>query len=269
MIYYPAGHAGFNDDQYPELPENYYDFLADVAIPDSIDDLGPGAFYYLKSALKKKYELNNSIDKESVDYYDYLATQIPERLVYVYKALSLERDFRKETYSVFNSDDCPYPDIATLVQKRFKHLEGMLEGAPGPDFTLTDPTGKIVSLNDLKGKYIYIDFWATCCGPCIKEIPSLEKIQHEYRDAPIHFVSISFDQERDSLKWKDYVAEHELKGIQLFADKNQHEILSSRLNIKTIPRFVLLDTEGKMINAKAPRPSNPQLKNVLNELTKH
>ena len=71
------------------------------------------------------------------------------------------------------------------------------------------------------------------------------------------------------MKWKDYVAEHELKGIQLFADKNQHEILSSRLNIKTIPRFVLLDTEGKMINAKAPRPSNPQLKNVLNELTKH
>jgi len=191
---------------------------------------------------------------------------LPERQGYVFKAYALGRDFCKELYDVFG-DECPYKDLASLVKEKYQHLEGMLEGNPFPDFNLTDPKGGLVSLRDLQGEFIYIDFWATWCGPCIKEIPSLKILETEFENDPIHFVSISFDKEKDTLKWKNYVQDNQLTGIQLWADKPTHEEISNTLNIKSIPRFILLDREGNIIDANAPRPSNPSLKEILLELT--
>ena len=62
-----------------------------------------------------------------------------------------------------------------------------------PNFNLPNQNGETISLSDLKGKYVYIDVWATWCGPCIAEIPSLKKVEKLYHNKNIEFVSISID----------------------------------------------------------------------------
>jgi len=268
LIYYPAGHAGFNNDKYPELPDDYYDFMDQVSLPENVDDLGPGAYYFLNTYLRKKHDLSAADNTKIAGFYEYVNQELPERLSYVFKAYALDRDFKKEIYDLF-AESCPYPEIADLVKRKYQHLEGMLEGSPGPDFILSDIDNKLVELEDLKGNYVYIDFWATWCKPCIKEIPSLELLQEEFQKDPIKFVSISIDKASDTLKWKNFVLENDMKGIQLWADSEHHEMFSRSLNIKSIPRFVMLDQEGRIIDAQAPRPSDPETRTILNNLVNH
>ncbi|MFC2096850.1 TlpA family protein disulfide reductase [Bacteroidota bacterium] len=258
---YPESHKSFNDGKPVILPEDYFNFLNDAVLFDEIGDKGIGHYYFLKSWLGKKYELNSS---EWEDFYDYVKSQFEGRLFYEFLALSLNRDFKKSLYDYFN-ENCPYPDIASLVKEKYKHLEGMLEGNPAPDFSLAEVDGNIVSLQDLRGKYVYIDFWATWCGPCIKEIPGLKKLEEKYKEGNITFLSISFDKESDKKKWKNYVIDNNLSGIQLIADKASNELLSTAFNIEMIPRFILLDPNGNIVDSNAPRPSDNRLIKLFND----
>ena len=113
---------------------------------------------------------------------------------------------------------------------------------------------------------MYVDVWATWCGPCKAEIPSLKKVEAQYHGKNIEFVSISVDALKDHDKWKAMVAEKELKGVQLFADNSWKSDFVEGYLIKGIPRFILIDTEGNIVNANAPRPSSEKLIELFNEL---
>lgn len=153
-------------------------------------------------------------------------------------------------------------------------------GQPSPDFSnYENIKGGTTSLADLKGKYVYIDLWATWCGPCIREIPSLKEVEKEFHDKNIEFVSISVDNgrgykataEKTALElshegWVKMIAEKELGGIQLFADNGFTSSFVQGYKVNGIPRFILIDPAGNVINADAPRPSSPKLKTVLNNL---
>ena len=141
-----------------------------------------------------------------------------------------------------------------------------LIGKPSPTFdNYENNAGGKTSLADLKGKYVYVDVWATWCGPCKAEIPSLKKVEKAYHGKNIEFVSISVDQAKDHDKWKAMVAEKELGGIQLFADKDWGSDFVKGYGIRGIPRFILIDTEGNVVNADAPRPSDSKLIDLFNE----
>jgi len=135
--------------------------------------------------------------------------------------------------------------------------------------------GGNTSLNDLKGKYVYVDVWATWCGPCKAEIPSLKKVEKEYHDKNIEFVSISVDNGRgyknkskEAAKegWKKMIAEKEMGGVQLYADKDFESDFVTGYKINGIPRFILIDPNGNIVNPDAPRPSSPKLKKLFNSL---
>ena len=144
----------------------------------------------------------------------------------------------------------------------------MPEGTPSPAFVdYENFNGEATSLEDLKGSYVYIDVWATWCGPCIAEIPSLKKLESEYHDKNISFVSISIDDakrhggsmEKAHEKWQKMVEEEELGGVQLFAPNGWKSDFIEAYKIQGIPRFILVDPEGKIVSASAPRPSSEQL----------
>src|SRR5690606_21392400 len=116
---------------------------------------------------------------------------------------------------------------------------------------------------------VYIDIWATWCGPCLKEIPAIKKLKSDYKGKNLEIISISIDEEKDFEKWKKMIAEKQLKGIQLFADKDWNSEFIKAYGIDAIPRFLLIDTDGKIINSDAPRPSSPSLKELINKYLKN
>ena len=150
---------------------------------------------------------------------------------------------------------------------------GLNAGDPSPKFNYPDQNGKNVSLDDLKGKYVYVDVWATWCGPCKKEIPFLKEMDEEYKGKNIAFVSMSIDDDRShggswekaNEDWKKMVSEKELGGIQIFAPKGWQSEFVKDYKINGIPRFILVDPAGNIVSASAPRPSSEELIKLFDE----
>lgn len=150
---------------------------------------------------------------------------------------------------------------------KYEKVKNLVPGKDSPKFSYKDINGKTVALDDLKGKYVYVDVWATWCGPCLREIPHLKKLEQKYHRRKIAFVSISVDREKDFSTWQKMVKEKELRGYQLYADRNWSSDFVLAYVIESIPRFILIDKNGKIINADAPRPSDPKLiTDYLNKL---
>jgi thiol-disulfide isomerase/thioredoxin len=143
-----------------------------------------------------------------------------------------------------------------------------LNNTLAPGFDYVNFKGGTTKLSDLNGKFVYIDVWATWCGPCRAEIPFLKKVEEKYHDKNIAFVSISVDVDKDLEKWKKFVEEKQLGGIQLFADKNWNSDFMKSFSINSIPRFILIDPSGKVVSADAARPSSPKLQEQLDGLLK-
>lgn len=152
------------------------------------------------------------------------------------------------------------------IAEKFNKLQSMGAGNVSPVFDFENHKGGKTSLASLKGKYVYIDVWATWCGPCIREIPALKKMEESFHDKNIAFVSISVDTKKDYEKWKKMVTDKQLGGIQLIADNDWNSQFIVDYSITAIPRFILLDPDGKIVNADAPRPSDPALATLLNGL---
>ncbi len=147
-------------------------------------------------------------------------------------------------------------------------------GKPAPSFdNYMNIDGSKTSLSDLKGKYVYVDVWATWCGPCKAEIPSLKKVEKAYHGKNIAFVSMSIDDDRShggswekaEESWRAMVADKELGGIQIFAPKGWQSDFVTGFEIRGIPRFILIGPDGNVINASAPRPSSKSLIKLFDE----
>ena len=149
-------------------------------------------------------------------------------------------------------------------------------GKPSPDFVnYENYNGGTTSLKDLRGKYVYIDIWATWCGPCKKEIPFLQTLEKQYHEKNIAFVSISVDsgrgykgnsKELSKEGWRKMIKEKEMGGIQLFADKDFKSDFVTAYKIKGIPRFILIDPSGNIVDANASRPSSPKTAQLFDKL---
>lgn len=165
-------------------------------------------------------------------------------------------------YLQANSQD---EKLKKMAAEQFETVKKLLPGSPSPKFVYPDINGEDVALDDLKGKLVYIDVWATWCVPCLQEIPSLKQLADDYNGKDVAFVSMSIDPKKDFNKWENMVKEKELKGIQIFADKDWSSEFVRNYNINGIPRFILVDKEGNILNADAPRPSNPEIRTLLDE----
>ena len=157
-------------------------------------------------------------------------------------------------------------DYRAKIDKVWNNYVTFGYNKPAPDFSFSNAKGKQVSLKSLRGKYVYIDVWATWCGPCKNEIPYLTKIEDDYKNRKIHFVSLSTDKPDDKNKWRQFVAAKKLKGIQLITDNAFDTEFIRKFNITSIPRFILIDPNGKIISADAKRPSDPNLRAQLDGL---
>ncbi|MFH1320757.1 MAG: TlpA disulfide reductase family protein [Bacteroidota bacterium] len=260
-----------------DLGENYDNYLSQINLNDpSLLELGSYKNVlktYLKTNADKELEKDSSLK----DLY-YPITTIKLRLIKelfsdekvknfmfysimepqitssgIYKTEALMSDFEK---------NCTNQDYIAKIEKEVNKRKKQGEGQPAPEFAYPDMNGDTVSLSDFKGKYVYVDVWATWCSPCRREIPYLEKLQEEFKDKNIVFISVSVDDNKES--WEKMVKEKNMKGVQLFA-KGWKSTIIKDYKIKGIPQFILIDTDGNIINVNAPRPSG-NIKEMLEKL---
>lgn len=162
-------------------------------------------------------------------------------------------------YREYSSDK---ENIAAM-EEEYTAFQALMKGNPSPTFDYENHKGGETALEDLRGKYVYVDVWATWCGPCIGEIPSLKEKEEKYHNANIEFVSISIDDPTDHDKWFSMVNERQLGGTQLMADQAWESDFPKNYRINGIPRFILIDPEGNIVSADAPRPSDDALDELL------
>ena len=135
------------------------------------------------------------------------------------------------------------------------------DGDMSIDFSYPNISSEMISLSSLRGRLVYIDVWATWCGPCIAEIPSLERLQKDYENKDIVFLSVSVDTDKEA--WEKMLAEDQLGGVQLWADGWSQ--ITKSYAIFGIPRFMLVDKSGKLIAVDAPRPSSNEIRSMIDE----
>lgn len=160
------------------------------------------------------------------------------------------------------------PYILNDAQKQKLHnfeltIRTFGDGEMAMNFEGKTPEGKTIALKDLKGKMVLVDVWATWCSPCRAEIPSLQKLEKEMEGKDIIFMSYSIDEKKDYEKWKKMIVDSTLGGLQLIGDAAFKSDICTNYKINAIPRFMLFDKEGKIVTIDSPRPSNPDLKALI------
>jgi thiol-disulfide isomerase/thioredoxin len=210
------------------------------------------------SYLAKKYLLG----EEANIYSQLFSTEKEKFIVNLNKHIS---DVEQELSNVNNE-----AFVTTEKENNVKMIDYYIEkieaianlpqvGEPAIDFTYPDKEGNEFSLSTFKGSLVYVDVWATWCGPCKAEIPALKTLEHDYHNNNITFLSVSVDTDKEA--WINMLADKQLGGVQLWA--NGWTEITKSYAINGIPRFMLFDVVGNVISLDAPRPSSEDIRELL------
>lgn len=158
-----------------------------------------------------------------------------------------------------------YDPIAEAEQEKKNNDKKKEASQP---FELTDEKGNKVYLSDFKGKLVYVDFWASWCGPCrgqMKAVPALkEKLGQKYLDQMV-FLYISIDD--NETNWKKGIESNEVHGVNVLSPGGWKSQVCKHFNLNSIPRYMIMDKDGVFVNTNAKRPSEADL--LIEELKKY
>lgn len=165
-------------------------------------------------------------------------------------ALNFMPDIEKEfaTYEAvaqrFEKENPNSPHAKALIG-RIARIKGVSVGAPAPEITLSDTTGKPVPLSSLRGKYVLIDFWASWCGPCRAENPNVVRMYNKFKDKGFAIYSVSLDQAKAN--WTKAIRNDNLAWTHVSDLKFWQSAAAQQYGVQAIPATFLLDKEGKII----------------------
>lgn len=161
----------------------------------------------------------------------------------------------------------------TQQVQRFALAIGALDASPGADesqpfpftFDLVTLQGEVIPAETLKGKVLFINLWATWCGPCRAEMPGIENLHQEFAGKDVQFVMLSIDRGNDE-RIKSYIAKHEFTFPVFRPGSDLPEIL----DVPSIPTTFVIDKEGNVVYKKVgtARYNTKRFKEFLNEMLK-
>lgn len=147
-------------------------------------------------------------------------------------------------------------NVKAEMSDLYYRLTKLKKGMPSPRFNnLKNYNGGVNSLDDFKGKFIFINIWATWCGNCYGEMPALKELEKEFSD--VTFINIAWKDDED--KWRKTIKRKLLSGTQLFAT-NENNSFFEEYGVSAIPQYILIDPKGNIVDHSAPRPSDDKLK---------
>lgn len=110
-----------------------------------------------------------------------------------------------------------------------------------------------------KGKKVVLDFWASWCGDCLKSLPNLQNLQKETKNVDYVFLSL----DKESGRWKKAIEKLNIEGDHYFMPDGWKNTLTNYIGLDWIPRYMILDEEGKIINAKAVKATDEDFKKLV------
>jgi thiol-disulfide isomerase/thioredoxin len=145
---------------------------------------------------------------------------------------------------------------------------GLKAGTRAPDFELKDLQGKTLKLSALKGKVVVVDFWATWCAPCKKELPELDKLQKAYTAAGKDVVIIAINIDKDPAKAEKFLKERKISALMVLFDKSQ--AVAPTYDPPTMPTSYVIDKKGlvRFVNQAYEPGDEKKLKEQIDGLLK-
>ena len=142
---------------------------------------------------------------------------------------------------------------ADTLKKYYAQIQSLKPGGPAPIFKLKDENGKNVSLNDFRGKNVYIDFWGVGCGPCIYDIKNnVPKLHEKYKDKDVVFINICVD--ANEAEWKENLKKLNLHGVNLLAEGWIKSPVCKAYNVNAIPHYYLVNKFGQIVDNNSKNP---------------
>ena len=264
------------------LPDNYYDFLKDLKFDDPLITRLPKWFKTMLAAFERM-EKEGMIEVSPDKYMEIYAGRIENdkvRSLFLINLLNftLDKGYSDElpTY-VMNvrrlitdtAAIAQLPAIEARYQQAREANKSILRGMPAPEFKAVDINGKEYTSDQFKGKMQVLDFWFTGCVPCRAEMPYMAKLAEEMKGMPVVFASMSLDVGDELIGlWKQMIQDKKGAEYRLNVPGGFKSDLVKAYLIHSVPRIVIIDKEGKIVDAYAKRPSDPKLKMQLLELMK-
>jgi thiol-disulfide isomerase/thioredoxin len=146
-----------------------------------------------------------------------------------------------------------------LVQKN-ANLQSLQRGNKASNFLAESINNSDFDLAKLTNRFVVLDVWATWCQPCKKEAPFFEDLAERYTNEQLAFVSLSVDEDKNA--WRMEASNKKGRVLQLWA-KNAEDDFAKKYALATIPRFILIDWKGNIVNAEMPYPSDPEFEAIL------
>lgn len=272
LLMYPMAHMIMSGDMDFQPGQDYYDLIKRYVVEDSrlacideycaflaeamhtLDPEGrPLTEIYPKTVAQLKYAADNLSDQRVREVVmHYIAS------AYVDNFGVKDINELENLYHTYVKDDA----LTASFVKKYERWDLSRPGKMSPGFRATDVDGNEYTLTDFRGKYVYIDMWATWCGPCKREIPYLKALEEEFKDAEIVFLGLSVDQDKEA--WEKMVKDGGLTGVQLYLGVGSR--FQEAYRVDAIPRFILLDKRGVIINNNMSRPSAPETRKSLDAL---
>lgn len=268
----------------PDLPAEYYDDIN----KEQYDD--PNLLYFPKwfSVIRESIEQLEKTGQMPINHLTFLTHYTARIQNDEVKAAFLLRYLQQVLNAGYSEDFPTYLSIAqsavitkssdytnqlVALEKRYNELRTkfstITRGNKAPAFTAVDANGKNYSSADYAGKLWVIDFWFSGCIPCKAEMPYMEKLAEEFKGKEIQFFTLSLDSGEPLLKtWRSLVKDNAGATLQLNVPGGFKSALAKAYGIHAVPRIVIVDQEGNIVDAFARRPSDPKLRQQLRELLK-
>ncbi len=272
VVSYPRNYERENGRKNKALSAGYFDVLDQVEL---VDEAAIGTTHYRRflegNFLRHFFRLWEERGKqrdieqmpaeepqvfaETYSDYNQAKRKLHGKVLFFFLAGEIVRDFLYGRYDQgeqrlagFRQDN-PYPEYTEAVEEVARETSRLKPGEPAPDFTLDDLQGRSVSLSDFKGQVVFLDFWASWCGPCIEALPHLEEIKRRTRDLKVVFLNISLDRANE---WHQEVEEHRVTGVHVHAPDGWKAEAAQLYQVQGIPSYFLVGPDGRM----AARPEN-------------
>ena len=222
--------------------------------------------------------LENGDLKEIKDYASFLFDRYRkfftgDNLQYMQAQLTYEDEFQgsktpsiPQLYETYRAEFPNSPFLNVLEPGVKENLRFQNSRITDKDYHILTCDSTITSLEDavkpFKGKVVYIDVWATWCGPCLKEFQYLPTLKEKAHNMDVVYPYITIDRPEERKKWEKTIAYHQLKGYHLLVNeklgKSLYTELGNERQILSIPCFVIIDKTGKIVIRHAAAPSEPE-----------